>query len=59
MTLFEDTVRLDDPFAKCAYLMVIKDLMILPVVEDEKAVGVVRLVDVFERIAQNLCLDQS
>lgn len=55
LTLFEHTVKLDDPFAKCAYLLLIEDLHIIPVVEDEKVVGVVRLVDVFENIAEHMC----
>ncbi len=54
MTLIEHTVGLDDPFAKCACLMLIQDVLILPVVDDSKVVGVVRLVDVFEAIARNL-----
>jgi predicted transcriptional regulator len=55
MTLLENTVRLDDHFAKCAYLLLVQDILILPVIEDEKVIGVVRLVDIFERIANTVC----
>ena len=55
LTLFEHSVKLDDPFAKCAYLLLVEDLHVIPVVEDEKVVGVVRLVDIFEQIAEHLC----
>ena len=48
-----DTVSLDDPFGKCMYLMLARDVRILPVVEDNNRVlGVVRLVDLFQRIAR-------
>ncbi len=58
MTLVDRTVKLDDPFAKCVYLMLTQDVLILPVVEDEKVLGVVRLVDAFDLIADNLCKDE-
>lgn len=54
MTLIEDTVSLDDSFARCTYLMLLKDILILPVVEDKNVIGVVRIVQVFEHIAQSL-----
>lgn len=54
MTLMEDQVTLDDPIAKCIYVLLLHDLLVLPVVEDEEVVGVVRLVDIFERIADNV-----
>lgn len=54
MTLMEDQVSLDDPIAKCLYIMLLHDLLILPVVDDEQVVGVIRLVDLFERIADNV-----
>lgn len=54
MTLMEDQVSLDDPIAKCIYIMLIRDVLILPVVDDEHVVGVVRLVDLFELIANNV-----
>lgn len=55
LTLFEHSVKLDDPFAKCAYLLLVKDINVIPVVEDDKVIGVVRLVDIFENIADHLC----
>ena len=54
MTLMEDRVALDDPIAKCIYIMLFHDVLVLPVVEDDKVTGVVRLVDLFERIADNV-----
>ncbi|MDH5710456.1 MAG: CBS domain-containing protein [Gammaproteobacteria bacterium] len=54
MTLIEDQVSLDDPVSKCLYLMLVKDLLILPVVEDDHVVGVIRLVDLFECLAKNV-----
>lgn len=54
MTLIEDTVSLDDSFAKCTYLMLLKDILILPVVENGNVIGVVRIVQIFEHIAQSL-----
>lgn len=54
MTLIEEQVSLTDPIAKCLYLMLVKDLLMLPVVEDEHVVGVIRLVDLFECLAVNV-----
>lgn len=54
MTLMNEQVSLNDPVAKCLYLMLVKDLLMLPVVENEEVVGVIRLVDVFECLAQNV-----
>lgn len=53
MTLVEDTVCLDDPLGKCAYLMLARNVRMLPVVEqDNRVLGVVRLVDLFQCIAR-------
>lgn len=54
MTLMEDQVSLDDPIAKCIYLMLLHDLLVLPVVEDDRVIGVIRLVNLFEHIADNV-----
>lgn len=54
MTLMEDKVSLDDPITKCLYTMLFHDVLVLPVVEDERVIGVIRLVDIFERIADNV-----
>ncbi len=51
MSQIEKTVKLDDAVAKCAYLMIKHDLIVIPVVEDGKAIGVVRMVDVFKEIS--------
>jgi CBS domain-containing protein len=53
MTLVQDTVSLSAPFAKCLYIMLIRDLTFVPVTQDEHVVGAVRLVDLFDRIAQS------
>lgn len=54
MTLMQDQVSLNDPLTKCIYLMLFHDLFIMPVVENEQVKGVVRLVDIFERIADTV-----
>jgi len=54
MTLMEDQVSLDDPIAKCLYLMLFRDVLVLPVVENDQVIGVIRLIDLFERIADNI-----
>ena len=47
-------VQLDDPVAKCIYKMLSEDVFILPVVEEDNVIGIVRLFDMFELIADNL-----
>ncbi|MDH3947447.1 MAG: CBS domain-containing protein [Gammaproteobacteria bacterium] len=54
MTLIEDKTSLDDHISKCLYLMLFRDVLVLPVVENDQVVGVVRLVDLFERIADSV-----
>ena len=54
MTLIEDLVSLDDHISKPLYLMLFHDVLVLPVVENQQVVGVVRLVDLFERVADNV-----
>lgn len=54
MTLMEDYVSLDETIAKCLYLMLFRDVLILPVVEEEHVIGVIRLIDLFESIADNV-----
>lgn len=51
MTLMADKVSLDDHISKCMYLMLLHDVIVLPVIENDHVIGVVRQVDVFERIA--------
>ena len=47
-----DTVDADDHLAKIIYVMINKDLNLLPVLEHDGVVGVVRSVDVFRQLAQ-------
>lgn len=54
MTQIEATVSVDDHLAKVIYKMINKDLNLLPVTQNDKVVGVIRSVDVFEEIAQIL-----
>ena len=54
MTLMEEQVSLDDPIAKCLYLMLFRDVLVLPVIENDELIGAVRLVDLFELIADNV-----
>ena len=58
LTLIEHTVAADDPFAKCVYLMLIQNELIMPVVEDEIVIGVIRLVDIFELMAECVCIQE-
>jgi len=48
------TVNVDDHLAKIIYKMITKDLTLLPVLDNQKVVGVVRSVDVFDEIANLL-----
>ena len=54
MTLMEDQVSLEDHISKCMYLMLLRDVIVLPVVENEQVIGVIRQVDVFECIASSV-----
>jgi len=54
MKRIRTTVNHDDIIAKIIYKMVHKDLNLIPVVEDERVIGVVRSVDVFHEIAREL-----
>jgi CBS domain-containing protein len=45
-------VDIADPITKAAYLMVIHDTSMLPVVDGRKLVGVVRLIDVFNEASK-------
>ena len=54
MTLMEDHVFLEDHISKCMYLMLLRDVIVLPVVENDLVIGVIRQVDVFERIAESV-----
>ncbi len=54
MTQMESTIALDDPIAKCLYLMLFADALIIPVEEEGEVIGVVRMIDLFNRIADNV-----
>ncbi len=54
MTLMEDQVSLEDHISKCMYLMLLHDVIVLPVVENDLVIGVIRQVDVFECIAASV-----
>ena len=58
MTLIERTVAPHDSFAKCIYLMMVLDELMIPVVDGDKVIGAIRQVDIFERIAEHLCAQQ-
>ncbi|MBD3403425.1 CBS domain-containing protein [candidate division GN15 bacterium] len=49
-----DTVDVSDPLAKVVYKMLNTDVALLPVLDDQKVVGVVRSVDVFHEVAGSL-----
>ena len=48
------TVKHDDIIAKIIYKMVHEDLNLIPVVKDARVIGVVRSVDVFHEVANEL-----
>lgn len=47
-----DKVGIDDPIAKAVYLLVAHDTSMLPVVDGERLVGVVRMIDVFNEASK-------
>lgn len=49
---FPATVGVKDPITKAAYLLVIHDTSMLPVVEGARLVGVVRMIDVFNEASK-------
>ena len=51
------TIKPDAPLTLAAYLMVINDISILPVVDDGHVVGVIRMVDVFNQAAEVILHD--
>jgi CBS domain-containing protein len=60
MTHLHAAVSLDDSIAKVAYLLVMTKSGILPVLDNEKKViGVVRLVDVFNEIADVVLVNKK
>lgn len=51
------TIKQDAPLTLAAYLMVINDISMLPVVDDSRVVGVIRMVDVFNNAAEVILHD--
>lgn len=47
-------IGIDDPITKAAYLMVIHDTSMLPVVEGKQLAGVVRMIDVFNEASKTV-----
>lgn len=54
ITQTASNVSLEDPIAKCLYLMLFADGLIIPVVEVGEVVGVVRMIDLFNQIADDV-----
>jgi len=52
MVRIEGHVSPEDPITKAAYLMLRQNIMILPVIDHGKIVGIVRMKEVFEEIAK-------
>lgn len=53
------TVDYNDHIAKVVYIMALKDLNLLPVMQEGKVVGVVRSVDVFHEVAHLVLEDED
>jgi len=47
-------VKAEDPVTKAAYLMIHHELALLPVLDDKKFVGLVRMIEIFEAISANI-----
>lgn len=52
MVPIKGQVSSDSPITKAAYLMVHQDVMILPVIDNQKIVGIIRMKEVFDEIAK-------
>jgi CBS domain-containing protein len=52
-----DTIKPDDPLTLAAYLMVIHNSSMLPVVESQRVIGVVRVIDVFNEASKAVLHD--
>lgn len=50
-------VKADDPVTKAAYLMIHNDLALLPVLDDKKFVGLIRLVEIFDVLSSEIYKD--
>ncbi len=47
-------VTSDDPITKAAYIMLHENQIILPVLENRRLIGVVRLIEIFDEIAKSV-----
>lgn len=54
MTEMKCQLSPDDPIAKSLYIMNSCEVLVLPVVDNEQVIGVVRLIDLFSLIADNV-----
>jgi CBS domain-containing protein len=52
MTVIDKTVTVKETIAKCAYLLVTHDVPVMPVTEENRVVGAVRLVDLFRKVVK-------
>lgn len=52
MVRIEGQVSSDDPITKAAYLMISQNTMLLPVIDEEKIVGMIRMKEVFEELSR-------
>ncbi len=52
MNPVHSTITLEDSIAKAAYLLIMTNARVLPVIDKERVIGVVRLVDIFNEIAR-------
>lgn len=57
MAPIKATVSTDDSIAKVAYLMITTSSHVIPVLDKDKVIGVVRLVDIFNEIASVILED--
>jgi len=59
MSHITDTLDFTDNLAKIVYIMLTKDVDLLPILKERKVVGVVRSVDAFNEIAEIVLQDAS
>jgi Mg/Co/Ni transporter MgtE len=50
MSPIRATIKATDPFVKAAYVMLHTDTWIIPVMENKKVAGIVRLLDIFKEL---------
>lgn len=57
MNPVKSSITLEDSIAKAAYLLIMTNAHVLPVIDKERVTGVVRLVDIFNEIARIVLKD--